>query len=384
MATRASAVGVGFRAQSVRHLRSHGAFLYKRSTGQHLTLVETKGDVPELPDELVAEAYGVENWPHLLHLLEDGDDVVKRRVLVAMASVFKLPQDLTMCLKQGVLELIERGIAGDDPEIQRLSARVFSVILASPMGRTEFMNSESAIAILPVFTAAADEETASNIYDGFLSLSRSFVGAQQLTKHSYMQVVLTHLKRGSISKNLRCRVLQLLKNLVNDGNEGTAIRAIDLDGMELCAKYLYDDSTELRVAACDAIAAMGFVEKAKRVAVSKGIVKKLCHLLSENKWQVAAASAGALMTIAVNDDAKRAIVENDALSVINQLLQSPKYLVQLNTVKLIAVIASFPPARRQLNVSSTEYHLRALMAADEDALLVKSARLALHAVQWQP
>ncbi|TMW55150.1 hypothetical protein Poli38472_013912 [Pythium oligandrum] len=361
---------------------SQGSFLYRRTAPQHLTLVAAKSDVPEIPYDRVTEAFGVENWPHLLHSLEDGDEVLKKRVLLAMSTVFKLPQDLIMCLKIGVLEHIEQGILDENQEIRELSALVLSVILESPLGRSHLMTTEMPAHILPVLQSSTHPATMLHLYNALLSLSRVFTSAQLLTKHGYLTVVVTHLKR-SLSDELRLRVLQLLKNLVNDGIEGTVFKAIELDSLDLCAKYLYDANAEISAAACDTIAALGYVEKAKKIAVERGAVKKLCTLLTESQWQIVAASTGALMCLAVNDDAKRVMVASEALHTINQLLQSSKYIVQLNTVKLVSIVASYPPARRQLNVSSTEYHLRSLMG-DSDAVLAKSAKIALRAVQWQP
>lgn len=367
----------------IRHLQAPGSFLYKCSTPQHLARVEAKHDVDEIPYDRVAEAFGAVKWPHLLHLLEDGDAVLQKRVLRAMVSVFKLPQDLAMCLKQGVLEMIESGVLDEDAEIAELSATVLSVMLDSPLGRLAVMAGKTVVRVSPVFASAAHATTTARLYDALLRLSRSFPGAQLLTSNGYLALVLAHLKRASLRDELVLRALQLLKHLLNDSVEGTAFKAIEMDALPLVARHLCATEASLRTAACDVIASLACVDKAKKLAVDTGVVKTLCALLRDGQWQVSAASAGALMLLAVHDDAKRVLVALDALQNVNQLLQSSKYLVQLNAVKLVTAVASFPPARRQLNVGSTEYHLRTL-AADTDALLAKSAKKALAIVQWEP
>ncbi|TYZ68319.1 hypothetical protein PybrP1_010243 [[Pythium] brassicae (nom. inval.)] len=365
----------------IRHLRAQGAFLYKRSTAQHLSLVAARDNVADAPCDRVTEAFGVENWPHLMHLLGEGDDALRKRVLKALADVFRQPQQLVMCAKFGALELIEHGVLADDKDVQELSVRVLSVVAESPCGRAEMMKTEITTRVLTVFSPAVSECTCGHLYNALISVARSFVGAQQLSRAGYLPVVLEHLKRA-LSGELELRALQLLKLLLNDGVEATVYRALEMDAMEQCARRLFDASTETRVAVCDAIGAMGYVDKAKRAAVDKGVVKKLCNLLTDAKWQVMAASAGALMSIAVLDDAKRAVVSAEGLQSVNQLLQSSKFLVQLNTLKLVTVLAAYPPARRALDVSSTEYHLRSFLS-DADPLLARSAKLALQAVQWK-
>ncbi|KAF1777235.1 Armadillo-type fold [Phytophthora cactorum] len=117
MQRRAQTPAVDASVGTVKHLRAQGSLLYKRSTPQHLTLVSVKGDVKEIPYERVSEAFGIDNHPHILHALEEGEPVLRRRVLEALASVLKLPHELVVSMKHGVLELIEGGITvGTDEE----------------------------------------------------------------------------------------------------------------------------------------------------------------------------------------------------------------------------------------------------------------------------
>ncbi|RLN90826.1 hypothetical protein BBJ28_00020767 [Nothophytophthora sp. Chile5] len=384
----ASAVG------GVKHLRAQGSLLYKRTTGQHLTLVAVKGEVKEPPYECVAEAFGAENHPHLLHALEEGDPVLRRRVLEALASVLKLPQELVMCLKHGVLELIESGIACDDDgavgsgarelsacdaELQELSARVLSVMAESPYGQAELLRGGTITRIQPVFASTANKRTCEHLYDALLLLSASFTGARQLTSAGYLSIVLEQLKSRRLNAALRLRALQLLKNLANDGVDLSVTQALELGAVQLCAKRLFDPQDEVRAAACDALGALGFTEKTRKAAVEHGgVLPRLCGLLSDPQWSVTAASAGALMSLAANDEVKRVIVQSDGLAPLKQLLQSSRPRVQLNAAKLVAVVAALPLARRALDTTATQLRLRALMQ-DPDPLLAKSAKVALAA-----
>ncbi|KAE9239171.1 hypothetical protein PF004_g8071 [Phytophthora fragariae] len=385
----AASVGV------VKHLRAQGSLLYKRSTPQHLTLVSVKDDVKEAPYERVSEAFGVENHPHILHALEEGEPVLRRRVLEALASVLKLPQELVVAMKHGLLELVEGGITGgvheggnstlseSDAELQELSARVLSTMAKSPCGQAELLKGETVTRIKPVFAAAANKRTCQHLYDALLQLSSSFTGARQLTSAGYLPVVLDQLKGCRLNDALRIRALKLLKNLVNDGVDPTTFRALELGAVAQCAKRLHSPNFEVRAAACDTLAAFGFADKARKAVVEHGgVVSRLCALLTDPQWQVASASAGALMSLAAHDEVKRQIVANEGLAPVNQLLQANKVPLQLHTTKLVAVITALPAARRLLDVPATTLRLRTLMQ-DENALLAKSAKVALAAVQWQ-
>ncbi|KAG6966506.1 hypothetical protein JG687_00004797 [Phytophthora cactorum] len=374
--------------------KAQGSLLYKRSTPQHLTLVSVKGDVKEIPYERVSEAFGIDNHPHILHALEEGEPVLRRRVLEALASVLKLPHELVVSMKHGVLELIEGGITvgtdeeeGSTPtklteseiELQELSARVLSVMAESPCGQAEILKGETVTRIKPVFAAMSNKRTCEYLYDSLLRLAASFAGARQLTSAGYLSVVLDHLKGHRLNDGLRIRALKLLKNLLNDGVVGTTFRALELGAVAQCVKRLHSPNFEVRVAACDAVVALGFTDKARKAVVEDGgVVPRLCALLTDPQWQVASASAGALMSLAAHDEVKRQIVANEGLAPVNQLLQTNKLPLQLHTTKLVAVVTALPEARRLLDVPATTLRLKTL-TQDENALLAKSAKVALAA-----
>ncbi|KAG2826329.1 hypothetical protein PC129_g7571 [Phytophthora cactorum] len=370
MQRRAQTPAVDASVGTVKHLRAQGSLLYKRSTPQHLTLVSVKGDVKEIPYERVSEAFGIDNHPHILHALEEGEPVLRRRVLEALASVLKLPHELVVSMKHGVLELIEGGITvgtdeeeGSTPtklteseiELQELSARVLSVMAESPCGQAEILKGETVTRIKPVFAAMSNKRT----------------------------LVLDHLKGHRLNDGLRIRALKLLKNLLNDGVVGTTFRALELGAVAQCVKRLHSPNFEVRVAACDAVVALGFTDKARKAVVEDGgVVPRLCALLTDPQWQVASASAGALMSLAAHDEVKRQIVANEGLAPVNQLLQTNKLPLQLHTTKLVAVVTALPEARRLLDVPATTLRLKTL-TQDKNALLAKSAKVALAAVQWR-
>ncbi|KAG4251270.1 hypothetical protein PC116_g1076 [Phytophthora cactorum] len=398
MQRRAQTPAVDASVGTVKHLRAQGSLLYKRSTPQHLTLVSVKGDVKEIPYERVSEAFGIDNHPHILHALEEGEPVLRRRVLEALASVLKLPHELVVSMKHGVLELIEGGITvgtdeeeGSTPtklteseiELQELSARVLSVMAESPCGQAEILKGETVTRIKPVFAAMSNKRTCEYLYDSLLRLAASFAGARQLTSAGYLSVVLDHLKGHRLNDGLRIRALKLLKNLLNDGVVGTTFRALELGAVAQCVKRLHSPNFEVRVAACDAVVALGFTDKARKAVVEDGgVVPRLCALLTDPQWQVASASAGALMSLAAHDEVKRQIVANEGLAPVNQLLQTNKLPLQLHTTKLVAVVTALPEARRLLDVPATTLRLKTL-TQDKNALLAKSAKVALAAVQWR-
>ncbi|OWZ22964.1 hypothetical protein PHMEG_0002237 [Phytophthora megakarya] len=268
-------------------------------------------------------------------------------------------------------------------ELQELSARLLSVVAESPCGQAEILKGETITRIKPVFSASSNKRTSEHLYDALVHLSGYFSGARQLTSVGYLILVLEQLKSPRLNDALRIRALRLLKNLVNDGVDTTIFRALELGVVAQCAKRLHSPNCEVRVAACDALAAMGFADKARKAVVEHGgVIPRLCGLLTDPQWEVASASAGALMSLAAFDEVKRLIVEHEGLAHVNQLLQTSKVPLQLHTTKLLAVVTALPAARRLLDVPGTTLRLKTLIQ-DENPLLAKSAKVALAAVQWR-
>ncbi|CEG37582.1 FOG: Armadillo/beta-catenin-like repeats [Plasmopara halstedii] len=370
----------------------------KRSTSQHLTLVAAKGEINDIPYERVSEAFGFDNHPHVLNALVEGDILLRCRVLEALTTVLALPQELVIYMKYGILELVvsliviglDEGktnrstqLSESEIKVQELSARVLSVMAMSVCAHSEILKDEIITRIKPVFAAASSKRTCEHLYHALLSSTGSFTRARRLTSAGYLSVVLDHLKSHRLNDALRICALKLLKNLVNDGTNDTTNHALELGVIAQCYKQLHSPNHEVRTASCDALAALGFMDKVRKAVVKHSeVVPRLCMLLNDKQQMVEASSAGALMTLAAHDEIKRQIVANKGLANINQLLQTKMVPLQLHTTKLVAVVAAHPEARRLLNVPATTQRLHTLIQG-EDSMLAKSAQVALAAVQRQ-
>lgn len=391
---------------NVRHLRSSGSSLHSITTGQHLIIHETKPFVYYTHTNSVNEAFGHRKWPQLLLCLEQGDMILRKKTLRCMSRILKNPQDASMCLRLGLRALIEKGILySEDKEFQYLSAQLLSVIVQCSNGRLELLKahrnkaevSEGTSAtmldrIRPVFAAlglSSDDMSRATcvlLYDAFISLSQTCVGAQLISLHGFVSILVDHIHRTpkSISNKseIRIRALRLLRNVVNDGLESTSALMLDLEAMELCSKYIRHANYHVQVAACNVIAAIGYIERAKVVAVEFGIVKELSLLLTDRNRKVQGACVGALMNLAINDEAKGIIIANNSLLVVPQLLECSEDSIKLNTLKLIAIVAAHPEARKQLNTFSTKDLLTSLIRL-QDPLLSQPAKLALSVIEWR-
>ncbi|KDO16214.1 hypothetical protein SPRG_18252 [Saprolegnia parasitica CBS 223.65] len=198
----------------------------------------------------------------------------------------------------------------------------------------------------------------------------------------YPAVVLEKLKRDT-SDSIRVRALKLLKAFVNDGIPSTVLSIVELGGVDIAAKFISSKHKEVRTEALQTTGAMLYLEQGRESAMLTGVAKKLCGVLQDRDSTVSVAAAGALMVLAVHDSAKREIYELGAHTGFLALLHRPEYGVQLNTLKLVTVLAAHPLARDAMRTKQMEKTMRD-MTEDANELLARSAKLALRAVLWTP
>ncbi|KDO29346.1 hypothetical protein SPRG_05882 [Saprolegnia parasitica CBS 223.65] len=370
-------------ARSIHHLRNPGATLYKTTTVRHLGRVEAKPNAAPIADNAVVEAFGADKCPKLVQLLKEDDESTLLHALRCVAGVLKMPTDVVNSSRdeQHVLEPLGNLVFHNNAEIRRTAAIALRVFASHAVGRTELVRYRTMRKILKAF-GRNDNELMEPLFDTALHVSSTMAGVREMSQHGYPAVVLEKLKRDT-SDSIRVRALKLLKAFVNDGIPSTVLSIVELGGVDIAAKFISSKHKDVRTAALQTTGAMLYLEQGRESAMLTGVAKKLCGVLQDRDSTVSVAAAGALMVLAVHDSAKREIYELGAHTGFLALLHRPEYGVQLNTLKLVTVLAAHPLARDAMRTKQMEKTMRD-MTEDANELLARSAKLALRAVLWTP
>ncbi|CAK4677120.1 unnamed protein product [Aphanomyces euteiches] len=371
-------------ATKIHHLRSSGATLFKSTTHRHLAGSEAKANPAPIADNAVVEAFGLGKCPRLVRLLNETDEAVLIHTLKSLGGVLNDPKDAVACFdeKLHVLEPLSRLIYHNNIDIQQLVASALCLISSHANGRAEFLSQRTMRKILRAFVST-DDILLTRLLDTALNISTTLSGAQDMTQNSYVPVILDKLKQESSSEAVVLRKLRLLKAFVNDAMSGTVIRIVDAGAIELTSKYIFSKSKSIQVAAIQLIGAMMYLEGGRDRAMEHGVVKRLCKVLMDKESSICKASAGALMVLAIHDDAKREFHAGGAIPGLLQLLYRQDFGIQLNVLKLVAALAPYPPARQVLRTPQMEKVIRT-HAEDSNELLARAAHLALNAITWMP
>ncbi|EQC37209.1 hypothetical protein SDRG_05435 [Saprolegnia diclina VS20] len=367
----------------INHLRNPGATLYKTTTVRHLGRVEAKPNAALIADNAVVEAFGADKCPKLAQLLKEENENTLLHALRCIAGVLKMPTDVVNSThdEHHVLEPLGNLVYHNNAAIRRLAATALRVFASHAVGRAELVRYRTMRKILKVF-GRNDNELMEPLFDTALHVSSTMSGVREMSQHGYPAVILEKLKRDA-SDSIRVRALQLLKAFVNDGIPSTVLHIVELGGVDAVAKFIHSKNKDVRTAALQTTGAMLYLEQGRNSAMLNGVAKKLCGVLQDRDSSVSIVAAGALMVLAVHDGAKREIYELGAHTGFLALLHRPEYGVQLNTLKLVTVLAAHPLARDAMRTKQMEKTMRD-MTEDTNELLARSAKLALRAVLWTP
>ncbi|KAF0685044.1 Aste57867_23073 [Aphanomyces stellatus] len=367
----------------INHLRCPGSSLHHTTSHRHLAGSEAKLNPPAIADNAVVEAFGLGKCPRLVRLLGDESEAVLLHTLTSLAGVLSDPRDVVLCFDEHahVLEPLAKLVYHANDAIQERTAECLKVISSHANGRAELISSRTMRKILKAFVRT-EEQLMVHLFDTALNVGSLLSGAQEMTQNGYVNIVMDKLKHD-LSDAVLLRTLRLVKIFVNDGMSGTVLRVVESNGVETVSRCVFSKVKPVQVAALQLIGAMMYLDRGRDHAMAHGVVKKLTKVLMDKEPAVCVASAGALMVLAIHDDAKREFHEGGAIPGLLQLLYRQDFGIQLNVLKLVAAIASYPPARQVMRTPQMEKIMIAL-TDDPSELLARTAKVALHAVVWMP
>ena len=159
---------------------------------------------------------------------------------------------------------------------------------------------------------------------------------------------------------------------------------LDAGAVPVCIYLLQNELPEVRMHAARTLGFLCFADVAKDQAIVEGAVPRLIALLKQQPTDVRVAATSALMAITSTDEGKRQILPCGGVPFLLELLFDSSRIVQINTLKIIANAAVFPPIRKILREDEECLSTLKIMAEGSDSLLKKHATVALNATLWMP
>lgn len=234
-------------------------------------------------------------------------------------------------------------------------------------------------------------EVRRNVYECLLQVSRTLAGVNTCVGAGVTAAFVNAIGREDDA--LKVLLLKTIYNIVgsNQGRED----AVAADAVKICIGLLSRDEASSQSASAttaNAARTLGFLcydEEAKVKAIEGNAVSILFSFLSNSSvsggGSIKTEVTMALMAITSTDEGKRQIMACNGVDTLVSLLNDDSRVLRLNSLKVIANAAVFPPIRARLLADhGCLVLLNRIKDDSSDSLLQRHAGIALAAVNWTP
>ncbi|KAI9141450.1 armadillo-type protein [Paraphysoderma sedebokerense] len=294
---------------------------------------------------------------------------IKQNALTHLTDILHDPYNISDGITSGLLGIL-RELVNDSEVTTRQKTTKLLMILAGTFDIGQAKGRDALIEnhifeVLPPLVNDPDESVRMNVHRVYAAISMvAEVIPSILSQNS--AIVQSLLIRLSSTKDpepffTQHLILTTLYNLTLS-SELCAETAIALQAIPILTNLLISKigGTDVMVGAANVLQALSFGREGKKQIVkydddgkgdSSMTIKVLVEVLKHTSSEVRAAAAGALMSIAVDVEAKGLIIQENAVPLLSNLLKDPNDAVQLNALKTISAIAEDSRARFALQGS---------------------------------
>lgn len=347
-----------------------------------LTTHEVKSQPAVIPQTKIVEAYGLRKCPKLVEQVAGHDIDVRINALSVLCDEFNNPYSISGCAQAGIIKVLACMVIDPDYVSRERASKALSLAARDACGLDAILVDE-AIGDILLGKDDPSDVVRGNVYECLLHCTRTAEGVAACNRAGVTDVFVGMLP--SETAPLKSLILKTLLNIV--GSEDGLIDALNAGAVEVCINILSDDGNK-DLLFSDAAKTLGFIcfdERGKDVALNAEAMQPLIKIISDRSQSASVKGSvlNTIMAITSTDEGKRQMNNDDCVDSIVALLYDNDRIVKMNSVKVIANIAVYPPIRIRLAESTCLTMLKKVRASG-DRLLEKHALIAIEAVQWQP
>jgi len=287
--------------------------------------------IPQVANPITSQlSFGVKKVPNLVQSLSSDELKVRQASLVSLSELFHSPQNVSQGLATRVVDHLVNFFRSENITCRQKSTECLYLISNLAIGRNAILERKDTFQEMVHAINDKDDQTRKHIYDSFRNVTEQDLGVEFAYEcHLFYGICLNLAKeRLDIQIPMLDTAYNCLRRVVNPS---IAIESNALALFTSCANE--SDIWQVQVPACQCIMMLCFFEECKKTAVASGTIPVLVNLLSDRNSSLRAAAAGALMTITIHNEGKRAMVRSDGLKSLTKLFDDHDDLAKLNAIK---------------------------------------------------
>jgi len=355
------------------------------------------------PTNALGLAYAHRSHPKLVRQVVDEDESLRRQALAHVCEQLRYARETAGFLPAGIVAALNKSAEHPkDAETRTLATAALGRLCQEGNGR-EYMLKDGPSYSVPVLLRLivdAEPSVRKNALVAVLRLGKDAAGAPALVAGGAVKLLVGRCTEESAE--LLSHVLAALETCMMMAEAGLT-EAIQLGAIGVVSRLISAESTaDACEHACYCLATLTVGGAEKKAAMGEGCISHLISFISRMIQsgddpmieKVATASAAALMSLTIDNEAKAEAVRAGAVKALAPLLQNAietelavgidntNSTLTANVLKCMANMAEHPLGRKQLQ-SAALGDLIAL-AETNDELMTKNVDIAMAKVKWQP
>ncbi|KAI9209588.1 armadillo-type protein [Polychytrium aggregatum] len=328
-------------------------------------------------------AYGRRAVPKLISELIDEQLFERQRALVFLSDLFHNPENIASALHEGIVPKLTRLLGETDLTVKQKATECMRSLCSHAIGRKSVVDNGTLAKLAKLFDDA-DPLVRKQTHDIFCRVTSQREGSDSCLSFSLLPVLIKKVPTERM--DIQVVILETLYNCIRHGSTPWVPRdAVNNSALDIFTDLIQIELvTDVKVAACRCIMALCFHAEVKKLAVKNPqTIPRLMRLLKDIKPEVRAASAGAIMSITIDCDAKRILVRENAVPIFLELIQNDEsQSVLLNVIKCITNCAEDYRGRFQLH--SAIKKLENIKESSPNQQLREVAEKAIQVITWRP
>ena len=381
---------------------------------------EAKAQPRDFRADEVPLAFGDLQFPELVRRISPDNgasDAIKNGVLAVLADqLTNRPAAVAQAVAAGAVGVLTQLLGDADQKGLRVAAMRCLALCSATHAGLQSVLAERSLATIKPYLGELGRGNVGLRTDAYRALRRAVgaaSGAAAAVTNDYVPVLVEKAAAETEEvASIQAAALDVLDRCLNappPTNARALSQALETDAVEHCVALLAHDDESVTSNAATVLATLCFNVAGKKRALACGAVPKLVELLAFRSGAggrgghiLRAATAGALANVAVLDGGKVAAIKAGGVDRLFALVADAdeRDIVKLNALKAISNVVAHPHARfgknqkkpyddaegERLGLQGRAEVQEALAKLCEsgNALLARSAKIALDLVEWKP
>ena len=308
------------------------------------------------------------------------DDVLRKKCLVEINEDFHQADKLNEALDSGILMCLVYCCRENDDVIRELASRAILQIANTEKGRVTLVSSRSLAIVANLFDDAVTQ-IRHNAYTCMINAAQFVYGISSIIDNDVLRTLVDKLV-AEREEVILILILKLMAILL-EGDLATSL-LLNTPVLERLNMHLASTNWDIRKMAAENLGSISYNVMGKRATIEADSIPPLCTMLTDEIYEVRAASVRALASLAQLKEGKIQIYDLDKLNQIIELLYDLDEQTRLNTVQLIAACAEYPPAREKFKQCLDKLKEMAIKMVNSQPLTAQHASIAVEVIEWKP